>query len=172
MEENQPKTGKYSLNYGLILGAISVAFGLMLFSMDAHTSQDPINTVINIVIMIGIIIWAIISFRKANEGYLLLGEAVKLGAGIALIAGIIGVAYTMLMVNVLDTEFVTKIAENQKATMEAAGQLTSEQIQAQYDGTINFFWVSYPVIIIFNIIAGLIIGLIGGLILKKAKPAY
>jgi len=172
MEENQPKIGKFSLNYGLILGLISVAFGVMLYTMDAHTSQDPANTVISVVIMIGVIIWGIISFRKANSGYLKLGEAVKLGAGIALIAGIIGVIYTMLMVNVLDTDFVTKIAENQKATMEAAGQLTSAQIQQQYDGTINFFWISYPVILIFNIIAGLVIGLLGGLILKKAKPAY
>ncbi|NNL02578.1 MAG: DUF4199 domain-containing protein [Eudoraea sp.] len=172
MDENQPKIGKYSLNYGLILGAISVAFGVMLFTMDAHTSQDPVNTVINIVLMVGITIWGMISFRKANGGFLTLGEGVKLGVGIALVAAIIGVVYMILLANVLDTEFVTKIAENQKATMEASGQLTSEQIQQQYEGTINFFWISYPVIIIFNVIAGLVIGLIGGLILKKAKPAY
>ena len=82
MEENQPKTGKYSLNFGLILGLISVVFGVMLYTMDAHTSQDPANTVISIVIMVAVIIWGIISFRKANEGYLSLGQAMKLGTGI------------------------------------------------------------------------------------------
>ncbi len=40
MEQNKPKVGKFSLNYGLILGAISVVFGLMLYSMDAHANQD------------------------------------------------------------------------------------------------------------------------------------
>ena len=172
MEENQPKTGKYSLNFGLILGVISVVFALMLYSMDAHASQDPSNTVISVIIMVGVIIWGIISFRKANEGYLTLGEALKLGAGIALVAGIIGVLYTMLLANVLDTEFIVKIAENQKAAGEAAGVMTEAEIQQQYDGTIDYFWISYPFILIFNIIAGLIIGLIGGLILKKAKPDY
>jgi len=172
MEDNQPKTGKFSLNYGLILGAIGVVFGIMLYSMDAHTSQDPSNTAISIVIMVAVIIWGIFSYRKANNGFLTLGEALKLGAGIALVSGIITVIYTLLMVNVLDTEFAVKIAEGQKAANEAAGVLTDAQIQQQYDGTINFFWITYPFILIFNIIAGLIIGLIGGLILKKAKPDY
>lgn len=172
MEDNQPKTGKFSLNYGLILGAIGVIFGIMLYSMDAHTSQDPLNTAISIVIMVAVIIWGIFSYRKANNGFLTLGEALKLGAGIALVSGIITVIYTLLMVNVLDTEFAVKIAEGQKAANEAAGVLTDAQIQQQYDGTINFFWITYPFILIFNIIAGLIIGLIGGLILKKAKPDY
>ena len=172
MEESQPKTGKYSLNFGLILGAISVVFAIMLYSMDAHTSQDPSNTVISIIIMVGVIIWGIISFRKANGGFLALGEALKLGAGIALVSGIIAVLYTMFLANVLDPEFTVKIAENQKLAGEAAGVMTDAQLQQQYDGTINYFWISYPIILIFNIITGLIIGLIGGLILKKAKPDY
>ena len=172
MEENQPKVGKYSLNYGLILGAISVIFGIMLFTMDAHYSQDPSNTVISIVIMVAVTIWGIYSFRKANGGYLSLGQAVKLGAGVALVAGIIGVIYTLVLSNVMDPEFATKIAEINKAKAEAAGQLNADQIQMQYDNTINYFWFSYPVILIFNIIIGLVIGLIGGLILKKSQPAY
>jgi len=172
MEENQPKTGKFSLNYGVILGVIGVVFGIMLYSMDAHYSQDQSNTIISILIMVGVIIWGIINFRKANEGFLTLSEALKLGAGIALVAGIITVIYTLFLSNVLDPEFAVKIAETTKAASEAAGQMSEAQIQQQYDGTINYFWISYPFILIFNIIAGLIIGLIGGLILKKAKPDY
>ena len=107
MEENQPKTGKYSLNFGLILGGISVVFALMLFSMDAHYSRDPANTAISIAIMVAVTIWGIYSFRKANGGFLTIGEALKLGAGIALISGIVAVVYTMLLANVLDPEFAT-----------------------------------------------------------------
>ncbi|MGI9545970.1 MAG: DUF4199 domain-containing protein [Flavobacteriaceae bacterium] len=172
MEENQPKIGKYSLNFGLILGLISVVFGIMLYTMDAHYSQDPSNTVISIVIMVAVIIWGIISFRKANGGYLALGQALKLGAGIALVSAIIAVVYTLVLSNVMDPEFATKIAEVTKAKAEADGQMTAAQIQQQYDGTINYFWITYPFILIFNIIAGLIIGLIGGLIFKKSQPAY
>jgi hypothetical protein len=122
--------------------------------------------------MIAITLWGIYSFRKANDGYLSLGEALKLGAGIALVAGIIAVIYTAIMANVIDPDFATKVAEIQKAGDEAAGEFSSEQIQQRYDGTINYFWISYPFILIINIVIGLIIGLVGGLILKKQKPAY
>jgi hypothetical protein len=37
--------------------------------------------------------------------------------------------------------------------------------------TVNFFWVGYPVMLIFNTFMGLIIGLLGGLILKKDAQA-
>lgn len=172
MEENQPKTGKFSLNYGLILGLISVAFSLMLYTMDAHTTRDITTQIIAIAIMIAVILWGIYNFRRANNGYLSLGEALKLGAGIALVSGIIAVIYTALLANVIDPEFATKVAEIQKATDESAGTLSAEQIKQRYDGTINFFWISYPMILIFNIIIGLLIGLVGGLIFKKQRPAY
>ena len=172
MEENQPKIGKFSLNYGLILGLISVIFSVMLFTMDAHTSRDPSNTVISIVIMAAVTFWGIFSFRKANSGYLSIGQAVKLGAGIALISALVAVVYTIILSNVMDPDFALKIAEVQKAADEAAGQMTAEQIQQRYDGTINFFWITYPFILIFSIIVGLVLGLVGGLIFKKAKPAY
>jgi len=168
MEQTQPKIGKFSLNYGLILGAISVVFGLMLYSMDAHANQDTSTQVIGIVLAVVITIWAIFNFRKANGGLLTLGQAIKLGVLISLIAGVIGIIYLIFLANVLDTEFITKIAENTRAAAEEAGVMTSAQIEQQYQGTIDYFWISYPFILIFNVIMGLVIGLIGGLIFKKS----
>ncbi|NND15758.1 MAG: DUF4199 domain-containing protein [Eudoraea sp.] len=173
MEETQPKIGKFSLNYGLILGVVGVIFGIMLFTMDAHTSRDSSNTIISLVMTVAVITWGIWAFRKANGGFLKLGQAVKLGAGIALIAGVISVIYVLFLANVLDPEFIVKTAEAAKAAAIEDGRMSSEQIQQQYDGTLNMFWVfTIPVILIFNIIIGLVIGLIDGLILKKAKPDY
>ncbi len=168
MEQNQPKIGKFSLNYGLILGAISVVFGLMLYSMDAHANQDTSNTVISIVLAVAVTMWGIFNFRKANGGLLSLGQAIKLGIGIALISGIIYILYMIFLSSVLDTEFITKIAENTKAAAQEAGVMTAAQIEQQYQGTIDYFWISYPFILIFNVIMGLVIGLIGGLIFKKS----
>ncbi len=172
MENQPPRTGKFSLNYGIILGLIFVTFGIMLFVLDAHTTQSSSNQIITIVIMIGVILWGVISFKKANEGYLKLPQALKIGAGIALISALIYIVYMIVLVNVLDTEFPTKVAELQKAAAEEAGVMSDQQIQQQYDGTINYFWISYPFILIFNILLGLVIGLVGGLIFKKARPDY
>ncbi|MCX2720235.1 DUF4199 domain-containing protein [Lentiprolixibacter aurantiacus] len=170
MEDQQPKTGKFSLNYGLILGALGVAFGLMLYSMDAHTSQDISNTIIGLVMMVAVVIWGIYAFRNANGGFLTISQALKLGAGIALISAIISIVYTIFLSNVLDPEFTAKIMDARMAELEAGGQYSAEQIQQQKEMGIKFFWFGYPVILIVNVLIGLVIGLIGGLILKKAKP--
>jgi len=172
MEGTQPKIGKFSLNYGLILGVVGVIWNVMLYSMDAHTSRDTTNTIISLAITIAIVTWGIWAFRKANDGFLTLGQAVKLGMGIALVSGIIAVIYTMLMAHVIDSNYITDIAEAQKAAAEADGSMTSQQIEQQYQGTLNYFWFSYPFILIFSVLIGLVIGLIDGLILKKAKPDY
>ena len=36
MEEQQPKTGKFALNYGLLLGLVSIVFGVMLYTQKMH----------------------------------------------------------------------------------------------------------------------------------------
>ena len=171
MEDQQPKTGKYSLNYGLILGGLGVAFSLMLFSMDAHVGGDQtVQQIVGLVLLIAIIFWGILSFRKANAGSLSIGQGVKLGAGIGVVAAVISVIYLLLMANVLDPEYIVKTAEANKATLEARGDVPQEAIQQNYQGTIDYFWVfAIPVILIMNTIFGLVVGLVGGLIFKKSN---
>ncbi len=172
MENNAPKIGKFSLNYGLILGGLGVIFGLMLFLSDAYVTQSPVNSIINIAMSTGVIFWGILNFRKANGGYLKVGQALKLGAGIALIAGIFSVLWTMFLSNVLDPEFPSKIMDLQMAELAETTDMTPEQLQQQKELGLNFWWFGYPVILIASIVIGLIIGLVGGLIFKKAAPDY
>ncbi|MDX1315373.1 MAG: DUF4199 domain-containing protein, partial [Eudoraea sp.] len=103
MEDQQPKIGKFSLNYGLILGGLGVAFSLMLFTMDAHVGGDQsVQQIVGLVLLIAIIFWGIIAFRKANAGTLSIGQGLKLGAGIGVVAAIVSVVYLLLLANVLD----------------------------------------------------------------------
>ncbi len=172
MEENQPKTGKFSLNYGLILGLLGVAFGVMLYTMDAHYEQSTVNNIIGIVMMVAIVFWGIHAFKKANGGFLSIGQALKLGAGIALIAGVISVIYTVFLSSVLDPEFASKVMDNRLAEPIANGDLSAADAAQQKEMGIKFFWMGYPFIIIINVLIGLVIGLVAGLIWKKAKPTY
>ena len=172
MEENLPKTGKYSFNYGLILGGINTAFGIMLYTIDAHTSESPIGMVVGVAIMVAVVFWAIFNFRKANNGFLSLAEALKLGAGIALISGIIAIIYQLVLVNFLDPDFPSKIMDARLAEPLANGDITAEQAAQQKEMSIEFWWMGYPVLLILNILIGLAVGLVGGLIFKKQKPAY
>lgn len=171
MEPNKPTTGKYSLNYGLILGGIGVVFMLMLFFADAHTAQTPVTQVINIALSVGIIFWGLVQFKKANDGFLTIGQALKLGAGISLVAGIISVLYVIFLSNVLDPDFASKIMDARMAETAAEGNMTPEEIQRGKEMGERFFWFGYPVMLIVSVLFGLVIGLVGGLIFKKSPEA-
>ncbi len=173
MEVNQPKTGKFALNYGLILGIVSVIFGVMLFTMDMHYDQGWAIRSVNLALVVIAIILGISQFKKANEGFLSISQALKLGAGIALIAGIIGIIYFFLLSNVIEPDYMDKMYEiGKEKAMADNPKLTEEQIDQGIEMQKGFAWLTYPIILIFNIIVGLVIGLIGGLIMKKQKPAY
>jgi len=172
MEENQPKTGKFALNYGLILGGVSLVFGILLYTQDLHTSQSSGIMIFSIVIAAIATFLGIQAFKKANGGYLTLGQALKVGAGIALISGIIAILFNYVLVTFLDTDAPSKIMDARLGPALESGKITQEQFDLQKEQSIKYWWMGYPFLLIFNILIGLALGLISGLILKKAKPAY
>lgn len=168
--ENQPKTGKYALNFGLLLGAIGIIFALILYSMDLQYEQGWTLFIVNILIMAAVVCFGISQFKKANGGYLTLVQALKVGLGIALVAAIVSIIYQMIFINVIEPEFQTNVMEIRKNEMIAKNPgMTQEQV----DGAVEMMekFSGPTAIIIFSLVGslffGFLISLIGGLIMKK-----
>ena len=58
MENQNLELKKYILQYGALLGGISVVFGLMLFSLEMHYQNETSTTLVSIAITIGVIAFA------------------------------------------------------------------------------------------------------------------
>ncbi len=170
--ENQTTTPKQiMLNYGLILGFTGILLNVAIFAMgkiyDPHWSM----AVIGIAITVAIIIMGIKQIKQLNDGFLTLGEALKTGLGIALISGLIGVAYTLIFTNFIEPEYFTRMAEvQQQNLLEQYPNFTDEQLEASMAMAEK---MTGPVIaaamnIIGSLFVGFIISLIGGLIMKKS----
>lgn len=173
MEENQPKTGKFALNYGLLTGIIGVIFGIMLFAMDMHYEQGAAIQITQTLILAAGIIFAIVQFKKAGGGFLTISESLKVGAGVALIAAIVGLLYFFILSNIIEPDYLDKVYEIGKIkTMADNPSLTEEQIDQGIEMQKGFAWIMYPVGIIINVLIGLFFSLITGLILKKEDAAY
>ena len=173
MEENKLKTRKYSLQFGLIAGLVGVIFGVMLFTMDMHYERSFAIQAVQFGILAVFIVIAIIQFKKANGGFLKLGQAVKLGAGVGLIAAIIGTIYFLVLSNVIEPDYMAKASEIAKVeAFESNPKLTQEQWDQGMEMQEKFFSVFLAVGVIFSALFGLIVGLITGLITKKEQPAY
>ena len=66
------------LNYGLIMGGLTIAFTLMLFLMDMHYQNSSIQQWTGLLIMAGSIVFGQLAFKKMNDGFISLGEGMKL----------------------------------------------------------------------------------------------
>ena len=172
MENQKKTTAKTALNFGLLLGAISVVFGFVLYSLDIHYQQDSSTSVIGYAIMIAIILIGIIQFKYSNEGYISLSEALKTGVGTALVSSIIVCFYTFFIIKYLDPEFLDKSIEYQKQKMlQENPEISIESVNKLFEMQKEFSgpFIISGFIIIFNLFFGFIISLVVGLIVRKSK---
>ncbi len=171
MEKNKIKTGSFALNYGAILGAISVVFGLMLFSADQHYRGGMLVGLVSMSITLILIVFGIYQFKKANNGFLTFGQGLKVGVGISLIGGIIGIIFNLLMANVIDPDMMDKALEFQKSELLASKKMTLEQIENQLEIGKKFSTPTMQVLfgLLFSIVLGFVFSLIPALALKKEE---
>lgn len=171
MEENQAKTGKFALTYGLILGGINLVFIIMLYSMDMHYQNEWPTVVIGLSIMIAMIVVGMLQFKKANNGFMSFGQALKVGVGICLISGVIGIIVSQIMTNFIDPEMIDKATEFARNKMLAETALTPEQIDAQLEMGAKFQTPVMQIVfgLVINIVLGFIFSLIPALVLKKQE---
>ncbi|WP_375324813.1 DUF4199 domain-containing protein [Flagellimonas sp. GZD32] len=173
MEEQQVKTGKFALNYGVLLGVISVVFGVMLYTQKMHYETSTAVIVISIVIMAAIVFFAVNAFKKANGGFLKISDALKVAVGLALVGTIISLIYQYVLTHYIEPDFMDKAMELAKPKAMANNpNMTEEQWQQGVEMQKGFAWIQYPVVLIMNSVIGLVLGLITGLILKKSQPEY
>jgi len=173
MEENLPKTGKYALNFGLILGAAGLIFGIMLYSMDMHYERGFAIQSVQITLLAVAVVIAIYQYKKANTNFLKLNEGIKIGMGVALIAAIIGLIYFFVLSNFIEPNYMDTMFEIGKTqALEKNPNLTDTQLNQMVNMQKKFAWLAYPIGLIFNLILGLVFGLLAGLIMQKQKPTY
>ena len=130
--ENQTTTPKQiMLNYGLILGFTGILLNVALFAMGKTYDPHWSVAVIGIGITVAIIVLGIKKVKELNGGYLSLGEALKTGLGIALISGLVGVAYTLIFTNFIEPEYFNRMADVQEQKMlEQNPNMSDEQLES------------------------------------------
>ncbi|MGB3775815.1 MAG: DUF4199 domain-containing protein [Leeuwenhoekiella sp.] len=173
MEEQKIKTNKIALNFGVILGIISILLAVILYITDNLLKQSWVTSVVGFLITIGVIVYALSTFKKANGGFMSLTEALKIGVGVALIGGLIAGMYNVIFLTYIEPDFTEQIVEQQRMTLtEEYPNFTEDQINQSLDMTRKFSkpWISLAFYVILNLFFGFIISLIAGLVMKKEDP--
>ena len=172
--ENQQSTSskQVMLNYGLILGVVSVILSVAIYAMGKIYDQGFGVMAASFVIMAVIIFMGLKNFKEGNNNLLGLGEALKIGLGIALIGAIISVIYNQIFINFIEPDFMDNMMKvSEQKMLEQYPNMTDEQLEGAKAMQEKF---SSPLMgaamgIIGSLLFGFIISLIEGLILKRTE---
>lgn len=173
MEDPQPSVKKIALNYGVLWGLGSIAIGVITYVTNTYMERPWWASVLGFAVMILAIVFGLRTFMKENGGYMGLGEALKSGMAITLVAAIIGAIWTYVFITVIETDFIDKIMENAQVQMvESQPDMSQEQMDAAMEMTRNFTqpWIIVTIGLLGTLFLGFITSLIAGLIMKRPNP--
>jgi amino acid transporter len=161
------------IKYGLICGLVYIIVGLISIVFGQEMQSNWIlGILVVLVTVVGsffVIFYGVKEYRDTvNGGALTTGEAVKLGALIALIAAIMAALFNLLYHYVIDPEYMERMLASGRETLEERG-MTDEQIESAMKWTVMS---QNPLLgaafgLVWTSLCGLIKGLISGAILKQ-----
>jgi Protein of unknown function (DUF4199) len=161
--------GKNALNYGLILGGISVVYSILLWVLGQFMNK-PLGYV-GMLFTIGIMFYGTKEYRdKHLGGFMTYGKAFSSNFLIGLYSAIIGTIFSFILFKYLDPKLIENIKEQAiDAAMQKNPNLTAEKL----DSSLSFFMS--PVFITISALLGgaffsAILALLVSIFHKKEQP--
>ena len=127
--ENQANPSRKSvmLNFGLILGFISIISHLLMYVFgniyEPHWSMMLISAAISLTL----IIMALKKVRESENNLLSIGTAIKVGLGISLISAIVYSLYLAIFVNMIEPAYFENVAQRIVERIESFQTESPEQ---------------------------------------------
>jgi len=164
---------KIALKYGLIYSGINILWSLVLYVTNlVRSDMSWVFNIVSMIIPVVCIVFAVKEYKATlGNGWMKFSEVFKFGLVICLVGGLIAAAYTVLYVQVIDTEFMNFIQEKQMNKMVEMG-MPEEQIEIAINQSAKFqtpFWM-FTWTLLGALLTGTIISLIMAAVLKKPNP--
>jgi hypothetical protein len=168
MEALSRKTATWT--YGILLGIANIVISVITFvTSENYLENSTWKTLISLAVFVFFIFYPLYLLKKSNNGYLGLGESIKVGLGISAIAALIGLAYMFIFTNFIDPEMFNKAIEAQR-NQPLPENVSRADMEKGLEMSRGFMPVIiYSSIVVVTLFTGLIISLVGGLIFRKER---
>ncbi|HWD87369.1 MAG TPA: DUF4199 domain-containing protein [Mucilaginibacter sp.] len=171
MEQPKPNPTKVATKWALI----NLITGIVLTYAIQYLVPDP-NSPIKYLTLLPFVAFLLLAQKEYKDqlgGYLTFGEGFSAGFKFALFTGLMVAVFTYLYLAVLSPDVMEKAVQQAKEQMEAKGNLSSEDIDKAVNITRKFGPIFGAIgALVFDLIAGIIVALIGAAIFKKERSAY
>lgn len=170
METQKLPAGKFSINYGVILGLVMVVISVLTYVTGLAIQGAQWPSAIYYLVFPIVIFYAISKYKKSNANLLSVSDAIKVGVLIGVISALVFVIYSLIFNYIIDPDFVTQMMSvAQDKMLEDNPDMTQEMVDQgmkfvelfSNPAIMGAFWV------VLSAIFGLVYGLIGGLVMKK-----
>ncbi len=168
--ENKVTVSQIGLRYGLILGLVSIVFGMIL-QLTGQATNNWLGY-IGYILFIVMIVLAHKAFKEGGDGFMSVGQGIGIGTLTSLIGGTMSSIFTFIYIKFVDDSMLQMIRDKQIEAMEKQGlddaQIEqSMQIASKFSGPVAILIIG----IIGAVFVGFIISLIVSLFTKKTNPA-
>lgn len=169
MEDQQKPPVKFiAYNYGLYLGLLGILNVVILYLINEE--QNTILSIVSLIATTIVYYYGISAYKKTNQNLLSVKDSLRVGLGMAVIGGIIGVIYTLFHYNIIQPDFTENLQEKAMLdAMEKNPNMSNAEIDVA-EKMINIFTSQFfisTMYLIASLFFGFIISLILGLIMKR-----
>lgn len=170
---------KLAINYGLVLGGISLLFSVAQYAMGDFTigqsGGNPIYTFLAFVIGVVIVVMALAKLKKGQGGFMQFGEGFKLGFSIYIYSALVTVVWMLLYTMVLEPNYKEDALDATAEQMyEQNPSMSDEQMETAISWTEKF--MSPVALVVMTILVsafiGAIISAIVSAIMKNNRPPH
>ncbi|WP_109300217.1 DUF4199 domain-containing protein [Aquimarina sp. AU474] len=164
MKKTTISTKKHVLKHGFILGVMWVVYGFIRHLTNNITTNNWALSLIELSIYIGAIVFGIYTYKSLNNGFLKLGQALKVGLGIVLISTGIQILWDIILFKILAPDILDQLINLNK---------NNSADKTYRFGRKNDFLFSVSLgKLIGNVVLGIIVSLLGGAILQKNPDPF
>ncbi len=165
---------KFAMNYGAVLGLCLVAIAVIMWSVGADDKESIIPALLNNIITIGFIAYAIIQYRDINNnGFISYSASLKLGTTVAFFSSIILAFYQFIYVSYLDPSALSEVMKiTEQAMLESNPEVSDEELDMALEMTSRFMQPHWMMIMgmLGGTFMGFLFSLIISLFVKKDDP--
>jgi hypothetical protein len=169
--EDKVTVSQIGLKYGIIIGLVFIIYGMIIefLGLDIEIAQK-FNYLSYVFLVIGLVL-AHKAFKEGGDGFMSIGQGLKIGMLISLVAGLLSAIFTYAYIKFIDDSMLTKIKDLQIEKMEEQG-MDDAQIEQAMEIAGKFMSAEMiPVWAILGMLfIGFILSLIVSLFTKKANP--
>jgi len=169
METKKLSASKFSLGYGLIIGALLIILSLVLNMFGMKQAQNY-NWISYVIILAGII-WGSLVYRNSySDGLITYGQSFSVGFLIGLYAAILSTIFSFIYLSYINPGSINEILEITRENLYDQ-ELSDDQIEQAMNFTEKMTTpiIMSGIVLIWNTICAVVFALIVSIFVKKEQ---